>query len=125
MDRRRLEEKKRIAAAGFVGESSSFPPHPDHPCCKLHGCFPVLLLKLVVIYLEEHFYRVLSQFLAFTRRELLQRSNTFVSRVASLMVLLSPTAAAGRVCLPHLCFGPWGVLGIIAFISNFPCFDLS
>lgn len=48
-----------------------------------------------------------------------------ISRAASLMVPLSPTAAAGTICLLHLLFGPCGVLGIIAFISNSLCFDLS
>lgn len=47
-----------------------------------------------------------------------------ISCAALLMVSLSPMAAAGTVCLLRLLSGPWGVLGIIALVSSFPCFDL-
>lgn len=51
--------------------------------------------------------------------------HVLVLRAALRTVPLSPAAAAGPACLLHLLCGPRAVSGIIAFISNSRCFDMS
>lgn len=120
LDGKGLEEKGSRTTTGFVGEFSWFLTHPNCPCCKFL-LFPSSAPEIGNFLSGRALFVGIKPVFGFHEEGITSKvKHVLVLRAASLMVPLSPPAAAGTVCLLHLLFGPWGVLGIVA-LFQIPC----